>query len=66
MSRPAAEPPRAGRAPSRDAPVDDEETRALMNVFHDELSTGLSATQALVNAQRAVPEARGFVCFGAG
>jgi CHAT domain-containing protein len=48
------------------APVGDAETRALMNVFHDELSAGISPAQALVNAQREVPEARGFVCFGAG
>jgi len=48
------------------APVGDAETRALMNVFHDELSSGLAPAQALVNAQRAVPGARGFVCFGAG
>ncbi len=48
------------------APVDDAETRALMNVLHVALSAGLSPTQALVSAQQAVPEARGFVCFGAG
>ena len=48
------------------APVDDEQTRALMNVFHTALGDGLSPTDALVSAQRAVPDARGFVCFGAG
>jgi len=48
------------------APVGDAETRALMNVFHSELAAGLSPTHALISAQRAVPEARGFVCFGAG
>jgi CHAT domain-containing protein/tetratricopeptide (TPR) repeat protein len=48
------------------APVGDAETRALMNVFHAELAAGLSPTHALISAQRVVPEARGFVCFGAG
>ncbi|MDX6342663.1 MAG: hypothetical protein QOH87_2801 [Trebonia sp.] len=48
------------------APVADAETRALMNVFHAELAAGLSPTHALISAQRAVPDARGFVCFGAG
>jgi hypothetical protein len=37
-----------------------------MNVFHNALTKGLSPALALVNAQRAVPDARGFVCFGAG
>ena len=48
------------------APVNDAETRALMNVFHAALCAGLSPANALVSAQQAVPEARGFVCFGAG
>ncbi|HEV2346820.1 MAG TPA: CHAT domain-containing tetratricopeptide repeat protein [Actinocrinis sp.] len=48
------------------APVGDEETRALMNLFHIGLGAGLSPTQALVSAQKEVPDARGFVCFGAG
>ena len=48
------------------APVGDAETRALMNVFHAELAVGRSPTHALISAQRAVPDARGFVCFGAG
>jgi CHAT domain-containing protein len=48
------------------APVGDAETRELMNVFHNALTKGLSPALALVNAQRAVPDARGFVCFGAG
>ncbi|MBS2963065.1 CHAT domain-containing protein [Actinocrinis puniceicyclus] len=48
------------------APVGDEETRRLMNVFHTELTGGLSPALALIKAQHAVPEARGFVCFGAG
>ncbi len=48
------------------APVGDAETRALMNVFHTTLADGGSPAQALVSAQKAVPEARGFVCFGAG
>jgi len=48
------------------APVADEDTRALMSVFHSALAAGLSPTKALIRAQREVPEARGFVCFGAG
>ena len=48
------------------APVGDEETRKLMNVFHDALAKGFTPALALVKAQRAVPDARGFVCFGAG
>jgi tetratricopeptide (TPR) repeat protein len=48
------------------APVADDQTRALMNVFHTALAENLSPTHALICAQRAVPEARGFVCFGAG
>lgn len=48
------------------APVGDEETRKLMNVFHGALTKGFSPALALVKAQRAVPDARGFVCFGAG
>lgn len=48
------------------APVGDAETRKLMNVFHGALDRGLSPALALVKAQRAVPDARGFVCFGAG
>ncbi len=48
------------------APVGDAETRELMNVFHGALDRGLSPALALVEAQRAVPDARGFVCFGAG
>jgi CHAT domain-containing protein/tetratricopeptide (TPR) repeat protein len=48
------------------APVGDAETRALMNVFHAELAAGLSPAHALISAQQAVPDARGFVCFGAG
>jgi CHAT domain-containing protein len=48
------------------APVGDAETRELMNVFHDALGRGLTPALALVKAQQAVPDARGFVCFGAG
>lgn len=48
------------------APVGDAETRQLMNAFHAELNDGLTPALALLNAQRAVPDARGFVCFGAG
>ena len=48
------------------APVGDAETKALMSVFHGALAEGLSPTKALIRAQRAVPEARGFVCFGVG
>jgi CHAT domain-containing protein len=48
------------------APVGDAETRELMNVFHGALEQGLTPSLALVKAQRAVPDARGFVCFGAG
>lgn len=48
------------------APVGDEETRELMNVFHGALAEGFPPALALVKAQRAVPDARGFVCFGAG
>lgn len=48
------------------APVGDAETRQLMNAFHAELNNGLMPALALVRAQRAVPDARGFVCFGAG
>jgi tetratricopeptide (TPR) repeat protein len=48
------------------APVGDEETRMLMSVFHAALTAGLTPADALIKAQRAVPEARGFVCFGAG
>lgn len=48
------------------APVGDQETRQLMNVFHDALARGLNPALALIKAQGSVPEARGFVCFGAG
>lgn len=48
------------------APVGDKETRELMNVFHGALAKGFTPALALVKAQRAVPDARGFVCFGAG
>jgi hypothetical protein len=48
------------------APVDDAETRALMRVFHGELIAGAAPAWALATAQREVPDARGFVCFGAG
>jgi CHAT domain-containing protein len=48
------------------APVGDAETKALMGVFHEQLSGGASPASALAAAQRKVPDARGFVCFGAG
>ncbi|HEU5332566.1 MAG TPA: CHAT domain-containing tetratricopeptide repeat protein [Actinocrinis sp.] len=48
------------------APVGDAETKALMGVFHEQLSRGASAASALTAAQGKVPDARGFVCFGAG
>lgn len=47
-------------------PVGDQETRALMTQFHRRLAAGVPAARALARAQRAVPEARGFICFGAG
>ena len=48
------------------APVGDAETKALMGVFHEQLSGGASPASALTAAQGKVPDARGFVCFGAG
>lgn len=48
------------------APVGDAETKALMGVFHEQLSRGASPASALTVAQHKVPDARGFVCFGAG
>jgi len=48
------------------APVGDAETKALMGVFHEQLSRGASPASALTAAQGKVPDARGFVCFGAG
>lgn len=48
------------------AKVHDGDTRALMNAFHAKLDEGLSPANALVSAQQAVPDAHGFVCFGAG
>jgi tetratricopeptide (TPR) repeat protein len=47
-------------------PVGDAETKALMSVFHEQLAGGASPALALTVAQHKVPDARGFVCFGAG
>jgi CHAT domain-containing protein len=48
------------------APVADEATRELMIKLHAELAAGSSPAAALAAAQCVVPEARGFICFGAG
>jgi tetratricopeptide (TPR) repeat protein len=47
-------------------PVGDEDTRALMTEFHHGLAAGVPAARALAAAQQVVPDARGFICFGAG
>ncbi|HEV3174309.1 MAG TPA: CHAT domain-containing tetratricopeptide repeat protein [Actinocrinis sp.] len=47
-------------------PVGDAETKTLMSVFHEQLAAGASPALALTVAQHKVPDARGFVCFGAG
>jgi tetratricopeptide (TPR) repeat protein len=48
------------------APVGDEPTRALMVRLHAEIARGATPATALAAAQTEVPEARGFICFGAG
>lgn len=48
------------------APVGDEATRTLMVRLHAALAEGATPAAALAEAQCKVPEARGFICFGAG
>jgi tetratricopeptide (TPR) repeat protein len=48
------------------APVGDQPTRELMVLLHAELARGATPAAALAAAQCEVPEARGFICFGAG
>jgi tetratricopeptide (TPR) repeat protein len=47
-------------------PVGDAPARELMTAFHRRLAAGAAPATALAAAQRAVPDARGFICFGAG